>query len=389
MPPPVLAAILHEAAVMNDAAIGELPARVERNPAATPPAVTTARHRWRRMCAVALAVAGLAAIAFYIYVPELYVVSTDDAFVDAHVISVVPKVAAYVSSLHVDDNSKVSANALLVELDPRDFQMAVRMASADLQGAEANVANIDAQLVEQNAVIAQSGAAVAGDHSTLEFSRQQLERYNFLARTGFGTTQRWQQAQSDLGQSQATLQRDLAALDTARAHVAVLETQRRQARAALDRQQSILAQAQLNLSYTRIYAAETGTVANKKVEGGNYVQPGQSLFSIVPDTLYVTANYKETQLTDVRPGEAVTIRIDTFPARRFHGHVDSIQRGTGSQFALLPPENATGNFVKVVQRVPVKVRFDDPDVHQGIFPGMSVETTIRVARPPWWLSFLR
>jgi membrane fusion protein (multidrug efflux system) len=251
-----------------------------------------------------------------------------------------------------------------LELDPRDFEVAVRTAAADLQGAEANAANIDAQLVEQRAVIAQSEAAVAGDRSTLEFSRQQLERYDFLAETGFGTTQRWQQAQSDLGQAQATLQRDLAALDTARAHVAVLETQRRQAQAALDRQQSILAQAQLNLSYTRIYA-----VANKKVEDGNYVQPGQILFSIVPDELYVTVNYNETQLTDVRAGKAVTIRIDTFPARRFHGHVDSIQRGTGAQFALRPRENATGNFVKVVQRVRVKVRFDDPDVLPADLPG--------------------
>lgn len=134
------------------------------------------------------------------------------------------------------------------------------------------------------------------------------------------------------------MQRDIAALDTARAHVGVLETQHRQALAAIERQKAILAQAQLNLSYTKIHAAETSTVANKKVEVGDFVQPGQVLFATVPNQLFVTANYKETQLTDVRPGQPVTIRIDSFPDLRLRGHVDSIQRGTGSQFALLPPE---------------------------------------------------
>jgi len=374
---------------MTDVAIHDSLTRVDGRSDGTPPTITRPRFRWKRMFAVCLSVTGSAAIAYYIYVPELYVVSTDDSYVDAHVVSVVSKVAAYVSALNVDDNSKVATSALLVELDPRDFEVAVGTASADLEGAEANAANIDAQLVEQKAVIAQSEAAAAGDRSTLEFSRQQLDRYDTLAKTGFGTIQRWQQAQSDLGQSQATLQRDLATLDTARAHIGVLTTERRQAQATIDRQQSILAQAQLNLSYTKINAVETGTVTNKKVEVGNYVQPGQILFSIVPDKLYVTANYKETQLTDVRPGQPATIRIDSFPALRIHGHLDSIQRGTGAQFALLPPENATGNFVKVVQRIPVKVMFDDPDALQWISPGMSVETTIEVARPPWWLSFIK
>jgi membrane fusion protein, multidrug efflux system len=374
---------------MIDATVRDVPARVDGHSDVPPPASAGTRRRWQRILALAFSVAGLTAAAFYFYVPELYVISTDDAYVDAHVVSVVPKVAAYISALHVDDNSKVAANALLVELDPRDFEAAVNTAAADLKGAEASAANIDAQLVEQKAVIAQSEAAVAGDRSTLEFAHQQLERYNALAKAGYGTTQRWQQAQSDLGQAQAALQRDLAALDTARAHVGVLESQRSQALAAIDRQQSILAQARLNLSYTKIYAAEAGTVANKKAEVGNYVQPGQVLFSTVPGKLYVTANYKETQLTNARPGQPVTIRIDTFPRLRLRGHVDSIQRGTGALFALLPPENATGNFVKVVQRVPVKIMFDNPgDALQWISPGMSVETTIEVAGPPWWLAFV-
>jgi len=370
-------------------AVIDVAPRVDGRPDGAAPARAASPRHWSRIAGLALSVAALATIAFYLSVPELYVVSTDDAYVDAHVVSVVSKVAAYVSALHVDDNSKVATNALLVELDPREYEAAVRTAIADLKSAEASADNTDAQIVEQKAVIAQSEAAIAGDRSTVEFAHQQLARYDELAKTGYGTTQRWQQAQSDSGQSQAALQRDLAALDTARAHIGVLETQRRQALAVIDRQRSILAQTQLNLSYTKIYATETATVANKKIEVGSFVQPGQVLFSTVPNKLYVTANYKETQLTKVRPGQPVTIRIDAFPELRLHGHVDSIQRGTGSQFALLPPENATGNFVKIVQRVPVKVTFDDPEeALRWISPGMSVETSIEVARPPWWLAFI-
>jgi membrane fusion protein, multidrug efflux system len=162
-----------------------------------------------------------------------------------------------------------------------------------------------------------------------------------------------------------------------------------QAKAAIERQEAALKQAQLNLGYTKIRVSEAGSVANKTVEVGNYVQPGQVLFSIVPDTLYITANFKETQLTDVRPGQRVTIRVDAFPGLRLEGRVDSLQRGTGSQFALLPPENATGNFVKVVQRVPVKITFDDPGkAIRWISPGMSVEAKIYTADPPRWLTFL-
>jgi membrane fusion protein (multidrug efflux system) len=294
-----------------------------------------------------------------------------------------------VSALHVDDNSKIMRGDLLVELDARDFQVAVESAAADIKSAEANAANNEAQLKEQQAIIAQNEAAVAGDRATLEFAQQEVQRYGSLANTGFGSEQRLQQAQSDIGQRQAALMRDRAALDAARAHVSVIEAEGQQAQAAIARQRAALAQAQLNLSYTKIYATERGAVANKTVEPGNFVQPGQVLFSTVPDTLFVTANYKETQLTDVRPGQAVTIRIDAFPGLRLRAHVESIQRGTGSQFALLPPENATGNFVKVVQRVPVKMTFDDPgEAMRWIAPGMSVETTITIAERPGWLSWM-
>jgi membrane fusion protein, multidrug efflux system len=353
---------------------------------------TAAQHgprSGRRTPVVVVLLLIIVGTAVYFFVPGFWQVSTDDAYVDAHVVTVVPKVAAYVSKLYINDNSKVAAGDLLLELDPRDFQVAVDIANADLKSAEATAANIEAQLTEQKAVVAEAEASVQGDQATLDFAQQQLDRYKSLATTGSGTVQSLQQAQSGEGQQRATLQHDTSALEAARAHNSVLETQLQEAKATIERQQAALAQARLNLSYTKISAVDAGSVANKTVEVGNYVQPGQVLFSIVPDALYVTANFKETQLTNVRPGQHVTLRVDAFGGARLEGHVDSIQRGTGSQFALLPPENATGNFVKVVQRVPVKIMFDDPgEALRWIAPGMSVEAKIYTSEPPRWLSIL-
>ena len=289
------------------------------------------QHRRHSVLALCLGAIVLGGVGFYLYVPGLYVVSTNDAYIDAHIVSVVPKVAAYVSALHVNDNSKFVTGKLLAELDPRDFLVAVDSAKADLESAKANASNIETQKIEQQAVIAQNAATVTGDQSALDFSKQELQRYGSLAHSGFGSDQRYQQAQSDIGQKQAILQRDGALLEASRAHLAVLETQHQQTLAAIDRQEAALSQAQLNLSYTKIYATAPGSVANKTTEVGNFVQPGQVLFSAVPDALYVTANYKETELTNVRPGQAVTIRVDAFPSSRLQGHVDSIQRGTGAQ----------------------------------------------------------
>ena len=348
-----------------------------------------AKPHHRRFLAPLLAAVALAIVGLYLYVPGLYSVTTDDAYLDAHVVSIVPKVAAYVSALHVDDNQKVAADQLMIELDARDFAVAVKSAAADMASAEANVANVLSRIDEQQAVIGQNEAAIAGDRSTLEFAQQQLDRYGSLAKTGFGTAERFEQAQSDIGERTAALNRDLAALAASRAHVAVLNTERQQAVATVERQKAARAQADLNLSYTRISAPDAGTVANRTVEVGNFVQPGQVLFSLVPDRIYVTANFKETQLTHVRPGQPAIVHVDAFPGSRLTGHVDSIQPGTGAQFALLPPENATGNFVKVVQRVPVKITFDaSPDVLHWIAPGMSVEAEVRIAEPPAFVAFL-
>jgi membrane fusion protein (multidrug efflux system) len=322
----------------------------------------------------------------YVYVPRLYFAETDDAYVQADTVTIVPKIGAYVIALHVGDNTRFAAGQLLVELDPRDFQVAVESAEADLHSAEAAKANVESQLGEQDHVIAAAQAMIESDRATLEFAEQQLARYGQLAREGSGSAERAQQAQSDAGQRRAALQHDLAALDAAKAHLTVLQSQLRQAEAAISRQQAGVAQARLNLSYTRIYATVAGRVANRTVQVGNFVQPGQTLFSAVPEEIYVIANFKETQLTQMQAGQPALVRVDAFPDLRLRGHVDSFQRGTGSNFALLPPENATGNFVKVVQRVPVKIILDDsPDMLQSLSPGMSLEATVTVRSPPVWL----
>jgi membrane fusion protein (multidrug efflux system) len=337
-----------------------------------------------------LAIGGaLVAAAAYVYVPSLYVVETDDASFQADTVSIVPKVAAYVTALHVTDNSAFSAGELLVELDPRDFQAAADIAAGNLQSAEAAQTVAQAQLDDQNQVIASDAANVEGDRGMLAFASQQLDRFTQLAKDGNGTIERAQQAQSDITQQQAVLQRDTATLAAARGQIDVLHGQVEVAKANVAQAQAALAQANLNLSYTRIYAPTAGTVASRSVQVGNFVQPGQMLFSAVPNQIYVFANFKETQLTRMQVGQPVTIDVDAFPDRALHGHVDSFQRGTGSNFALLPPENATGNFVKIVQRVPVKILFDDADRYPHLLgPGMSVEATVTVHTPPRWLAWL-
>jgi membrane fusion protein, multidrug efflux system len=340
-----------------------------------------------------LAIAGalIAAVA-YIYVPRVYVVETDDASLQADTVSVVPKVAAYVTALHVTDNSAFTAGELLVELDPRDFVAAVHIAAANLQSAQAAQTVVEAQLAEQRRIIRSDEADLEGDRGMLTFATEQLDRFSQLAKEGFGTTERAQRAQSDIAQRQAALQRDTATLAAARAQSEVLRSQVEVAAANVAHAQAALGLAKLNLSYTKIYAPTAGTVASRSVQVGNFVQPGQTLFSAVPNEIYVIANFKETQLTHMRVGQPVTIHVDAFPNRTLHGRIDSFQRGTGSNFALLPPENATGNFVKIVQRVPVKILIDDADGADRdtrlLGPGMSVETTATIRTPPRWLAWL-
>jgi membrane fusion protein, multidrug efflux system len=353
---------------------------------ARPPAAAKLRPTNRFPIWVAGVGVGLAIAVAYVTIPPLYIVRTDDAYVQADTVSVVPKVAGYVTALHVSDNSHFTANELLVEIDPRDFEVAVKSAEASLLSAQAAKGNVLQQLTQQAHIVAAAQATIDSDHAMLQFSQQQFDRYTDLANRGAGTVQNQQQAISDFGQKKATLEHDAATLAAAQAQIGVLNSQVQQTDASIALQEAALAQAKLNLSYTKIHALADGSVANKTVQVGNFVQPGQTLFAAVPAEVYIIANFKETQLEHMRVGQPVRVHIDAFPNKRIFGHVDSFQRGTGSNFALLPPENATGNFIKVVQRIPVKLVLDGPaDALHSISPGMSVEPAVTIAPPPFWL----
>ncbi|MBS0540392.1 MAG: HlyD family secretion protein [Proteobacteria bacterium] len=325
-------------------------------------------------------VAGVGYGAYWFLVGRHYE-STNDAYLGADSVTIAPKVGGYVAELKVADNQAVKAGDVLARIDPRDYQTAVDTAVADLESAEATAANIDAQITEQQSTIAQAQAAVESDEAAITFSTQELSRYGDLARTGAGSTQRQQQAQSDLTQKKAAADRDRAALSAAKAHTDVLKTQRRQAQAAIAAKTAALEQARINLGNTTIVAPADGVVGDRSVRQGQLVQPGTRLMSVVPTgQIYLVANFKETQTGHMVPGQHVSISVDSFPGQTIEGTVDSLAPGTGAQFALLPPENATGNFTKIVQRVPVKILLDPKNpLAQRLRPGLSVTATVHVS----------
>jgi membrane fusion protein, multidrug efflux system len=351
-----------------------------------PPAAAGWAQRRPRLFAIALVLLFLGAAAYFL-VPDLYREETDDAYVEAHVLSIIPKVPAYVQALHVDDNSKVQAGELLVELDPRDYAVQLDLAKANVAAAQGRLQEAGDQVAVADAGIRQAHAELQVTQANAVLGQADLKRVKAVSDVRAVSAERIDQAQAAADSTQASATAAQVKVAAAEAQAQLARSQLVTAKAALAQAQAAQAQAELNLSYTRIYAAENGSVASKNVEAGNYVQPGQTLLSVVPETIYVIANYKETQLTRIRPGQAVRIHVDSFPSLRLKGHVDSIQRGTGSRFALLPPENATGNFVKVVQRVPVKIVFDQPEeALRWIAPGMSVETEVFVSKRLAWLA---
>jgi membrane fusion protein (multidrug efflux system) len=289
--------------------------------------------------------------------------STDDAFIDARTVQISAQVAAAIVDVPVTDNQVVEAGAELVRLDDRDY-------IAQRDQAQASINNFVAQIGEQKAKIDQAERQVAQAQATLTFAQQQADRYQLLAKQGSGTVESAKQYASNLQQSQA-------AFAAAQANAAATEKQEPVLEAQLKNAQAQLAQAEANLSRTIITAPVAGRVTRLTAAKGGYAAVGQALMMFVPRDIWVTANFKETQLDLMRPGQPVDIEIDSYPGRVFKGHIDSIQSGSGTAFSLLPAENATGNYVKIVQRVPVKIVFDKPpDVELG--PGMSVVPTVKV-----------
>ncbi|WP_407177093.1 HlyD family secretion protein [Bradyrhizobium sp. STM 3562] len=306
-----------------------------------------------------------------------YLETTDDAYVKADSTIVAPKVSGYIARVAVSDNEPVKAGQLLARIDDRDFKAALDQAQADVAASEAAVRNLDAQIELQQPIIQQQTAEVEAADANLKFAEQERTRYDDLMKTGAGTVQRAQQTDAALRASAAQLQQGKAALTAANKKLEVLSTERAKAVAQLAHARAVEQQAALNLSYTRITAPVDGTVGARSLRVGQYVQAGTQLMAVVPlDAVYVVANFKETQLTYVRDGQPVELRIDSFPGHKLRGHVDSLSPASGLEFALLPPDNATGNFTKVVQRVPVKIVLDDHSLTGLLRPGMSAEPTV-------------
>jgi membrane fusion protein, multidrug efflux system len=343
-------------------------------------ALTPSRLVVKRV-ALALAVTlSLAAAADYGYgylTTGRYLETTDDAYVKADSTIIAPKVSGYISEVLVADNEKVAAGQLLARIDDRDFRTALAQARADVAAAAAAVRNLDSQIELQEPLIKQQAAEVDAADANLKFAEQERSRYDELMKSGSGTVQRAQQTDAALRAQTAQLQQGKAGLIAANKKIEVLSTERAKAVAQLDHARAVEQQAALNLSYTQITAPVRGTVGARTLRVGQYVQAGTQLMAVVPlDQVYVVANFKETQLTHVRNGQPVEIRIDSFRSTRLKGHVDSLSPTSGLEFALLPPDNATGNFTKIVQRVPVKIVLDDQSLNGLLRPGISAVPTV-------------
>jgi membrane fusion protein (multidrug efflux system) len=344
---------------------------------------TTTRSRWSlKQLLIAggalLFVAAAAGYGNYYWTIGRFLVSTDDAYVQAHSVLISPKVSGYISEVPVDDNQAVKAGQVIARIDPRDYDTALDQARANVAAAQASIETLNQQIAQQRLVVEQDRQQVASDQAALVYSQQDYQRYTILAKDGYGSVQRAQQAQADIREKDAMQQHDIAVVAAAEKQIGVFEAQLAQANATLAQQQAMEHQAELNLSYTAITAPVDGTVGVRTLRVGEYVQAGTQLMAVVPlQAVYIVANYKETQLTNVRPGQPATIDIDTFPGAKIHGHVDSLAPASGQEFALLPPDNATGNFTKIVQRIPLKIVVDEDDPLVGkLRPGMSVESTI-------------
>ena len=329
--------------------------------------------------------------------------STDDAFVEGHVVSIAPRISGQVLAVHVLDNQLVHSNDLLVEIDPADYAMTVaqKQSAADAQESSYKLALAGFELMRvkvttAGAVAQESKADAAAAEATAarakaDFERsQELRKQNTISQQEFDSAQAVaQQAEANLNAARQKAAADESRITEAGAQLNATEAGVSMALARFRQAQTGVQSAQLDLSYTKIFAPSEGRVTRKAVEAGDYVQTGQTLLSIVPNEVWVVANFKESQLKHMKPGQPALVEIDAL-GKTLRAHVDSIQAGSGARFSLLPPENATGNYVKVVQRVPVKIIFNEPlPVGHTIGPGLSVSPDVQVSSfslPDWVLA---
>nr|WP_249806591.1 HlyD family secretion protein [Bradyrhizobium sp. 62] len=358
-------------------------------PAATPAPTPKSTQRpasslWSRLAIplfaviVALGFVALATQRFDEWVGNSVVQTTNDAYVRAELTRLASRVSGEVLSVGVTDFQRVKAGDLLIQIDPADYQAQVAQSEAAVAAAQAVLDNLANQIELQYATIAQAQAARLSAEAVEVEARQEQERQQSLSQTESGTRQRFEQAVAGYAKAQADVRASRAVIAAQQHQLEVLQGTRKQRAADLEATKATLASAKLKLGYTKISAPFDGVVGERQVQPGDYVNIGTNLINVVPlPKVYVIANYKETQLTHVAPGQPVEITVDSFPREKLRGRVERIAPATGAQVALLPPDNATGNFTKVVQRIPVRIQFDDNQpLLARLVPGMSVVTSI-------------
>ena len=344
------------------------------------PQAGTPKKRLKTQHLAAGVVTLAAAIATGVYYEEMIAPyeSTDDAFIETHVSPVAPQVAGRVAQLLVTDNQEVKPGEVLVQIDPSDFQTKLDQERASLAAAQSRLEQAKAQYSADEARVEAEKANVTAAAAQARQADADDKRYQAVGNFAVSASQldlAGTQARSADALVAAARSKELAA----EAQIALDQAAMQTASAGIQQSQAAVHQAELNLSYTQVKAPVAGYVTHRTVETGAYVQTGQALLAIVPHEVWVVANFKETQLTHMRAGQPVSVTVDAYPQIQFKGHVDSVQSGTGPRFSLLPPENATGNYVKVVQRVPVKIVLDDQAASEYVLgPGMSVVPEVRV-----------
>jgi membrane fusion protein (multidrug efflux system) len=350
-----------------------------REPLQRPPVLHRRRDRLvATLCTALLLIAAAGSYARYYWTVGRFQESTDDAYVQADSTIIAPKVPGYLSAVLVNDNQAVKTGQLLARIDDRDYVASLDQAKADVATAQADIESVTAALAQQQAVIAETHDTASVDQANLSYAEQESTRYGGLANQGSGSVEMAQQSASRLDAARATLTRDTAAVAAAEKQVGMLQAQLAKANAALQHSKAVQEQAQLNLGYTDIVAPIDGVVGDRSLRVGEYVQAGTQLLAVVPlVAAYVVANFEETQLANIHAGEPVRVVVDTYSGTAVRGYVNSVAPASGQEFSLLPPDNATGNFTKIVQRIPVKITIDPNDPLRGdLRPGMSVTATV-------------
>lgn len=313
------------------------------------------------------------------YMRSLTYVSTDDAYISGHSVSISPKISGNIIKISIDDNQQVKKGQLLVEIDPADYEVKYEQAVSTVEGAKAQNDTSEKQIEQAKADLDQLNAEINSVKSQFVLAKSEFNRSEKLYKIGAASKQDFDRVSTNYDSAKSKLDAYNKKISAAQKQVSITESQSKTSAAQIKQLLANVKQAKLNLSYTKIYAPESGIITGKNVEKGVYVQTGQPLFAIVPEERWIVANFKETQLTNIRKGQEVNIKIDTYPNKLFKGEIESIQASTGSAASLFPPENAVGSFVKVVQRVPVKIIFTEKiDPKYVIVPGMSVIPEVKI-----------